>query len=534
MKGLEIQVNGGAGEIGGNKVFIKASDKQFLFDFGLSFKDNEIYFDTFLQPRRFNGMIDYLRLGFIPAINNLYRNDMILTYSNVLQNQFKIDAGNQNCVDAFFLSHPHMDHYKFSSFLKKKTPFFMNWVCKVMMEYISDVSMDPLISDVLEYYELFKKVPKKRQKAGSNAIEYKRATKNDYDPSEKTRNIRIIEDNSPIIFESTEGNIEIKSCRVDHSIPGSSAFIISQAEKSIIYTGDFRLHGFHKDWMEKFIEEAKNSNPTAILCDGALVPNTRTFNSDKFSRIEESEEGVEKRSEEIIKAAPGLVLVNFPVRNLDRFLIYHRLAKKLDRVFVVMPKMFKMIEYFWKSLENQSEPVKQDFLKAYPLPNINDPDSNDGLAIYLERKGWGKFEGEDYRTLDREIFDSKKFITYKEIHDDPSKFLMYLDFFMLTELIDINLPPNQVIYLKSETDAFNEEMEMQEEKLNAWLKHFGITKTQTIHSSGHSSVNDLIDTLQKINADNVIPIHTENPKTFERFGLSGKIIVPKRGKTYKF
>ena len=77
-------------------------------------------------------------------------------------------------------------------------------------------------------------------------------------------------------------------------------------------------------------------------------------------------------------------------------------------------------------------------------------------------------------------------------------------------------------------------MKIKEEKLDAWLKRFNISKSETIHSSGHCSVDDLIDFLQKIDAENIIPVHTEHPETFQEFGLFGKVILPEKGKRITF
>ena len=47
-------------------------------------------------------------------------------------------------------------------------------------------------------------------------------------------------------------------------------------------------------------------------------------------------------------------------------------------------------------------------------------------------------------------------------------------------------------------------------------------------------MDHLIQALEKIDADNIIPIHTEHPETFKEFGLSGKILIPEKGKRYTF
>jgi len=56
---MNIEIFGGLNEIGGNKIFINIGDKKFLFDFGLSFSENQKYFSEFLNPRKLNGIIDY-------------------------------------------------------------------------------------------------------------------------------------------------------------------------------------------------------------------------------------------------------------------------------------------------------------------------------------------------------------------------------------------------------------------------------------------------------------------------------------------
>jgi len=117
---MNVEIFGGVGEIGGNKIFVNIGDKKFLFDFGLSFSENQKYFSDFLNPRKFNGIIDYLYLGLIPPINKLYRNDIITPFSEILNSDpYNIITTHENIVDAFFLSHAHLDHYKFMSFLKQ-------------------------------------------------------------------------------------------------------------------------------------------------------------------------------------------------------------------------------------------------------------------------------------------------------------------------------------------------------------------------------------------------------------------------------
>ncbi|HEY0087920.1 MAG TPA: MBL fold metallo-hydrolase RNA specificity domain-containing protein, partial [Candidatus Lokiarchaeia archaeon] len=254
----------------------------------------------------------------------------------------------------------------------------------------------------------------------------------------------------------------------------------------------------------------------------------RELNDNIYSLKEQSEREVLLKSEELIKSHPGLILINFPARNLDRILIYYELAKRFHRYFAITPKIFLFLQYIRSYFEKLNENESKQFKAAYKLPEIN----SENIIVYLPRRSWGKFELIDYKKFEKKIFNEKNYITYKEIKKEPEKYLLYLDFFMLNELIDLDQNPGTVMYLNSTTDPFSEEMELQEDKLNAWLERFGIFKTETVHSSGHCSVKDLIETLQKINADYIIPVHTENQESFKDLGLKGNLIFPEYGKKF--
>lgn len=527
---MEIEIHGGINEIGGNKVLLNINEKRFLFDFGLSFNDNNKYFSEFLSPRKLNGIVDYLYLGLIPSFQDFYRNDLITPFEEILKKEsYAISPSENNIIDACFLTHAHLDHYKFIGFLRKDTPIYMNWISHTIIDYLSKTSTDSLLPDILQFYERFKMIPKKRQ-SEDKEIQYKRAKKNDYKENETKRKIKVMDIGKPYTFKSNSGEIIITQYLMDHSIPGACSYIIEHDGRSIIYTGDFRMHGFHSEWVKNFAEVAHKSNPIAIITEGTRVSNIQDFNNASYRSEDQSEDDVQIRSRDMIRRHPGLIVVNFPARNLDRCLLYYNLSKRYDRIFTVTPKMFLYLESFKARLENMEEQDIENFYNDYNIPEFSD----EYFKIYLPRKGWGRYESQDYRTYERALFDNYHYVTYKDIQKEPERYLLYLDFYLLGELIDLDQSPNSVMYLYSTTDPFNEEMELQDAKLNAWLDRFGVLRTETIHSSGHCNVDHLIDFIQKVDADNIIPIHTEHPETFEQFGFSGKIISPEIGKKYIF
>ena len=529
---MQISFYGGINEIGGNKIFIKSGEKTFCFDFGLSFRDMNQYFSNFLNPRKLNGIIDYLYLGLIPAINKIYRNDYITPFKEKLKNRrYNIIPSDENLIDACFLTHAHLDHCMFLGFLKKHTPIYINWLTESILDYLDKTSSNPLVPNMLRFYDAFKLIPKKNSKfKDKSEIEYKRARKNDYKKHEVVRNINIINPGEHKPFNTSDGKIIITPYSVDHSIPGSCAYIIEQDGRSVVYTGDFRRHGMHQEWVNYFIDAAKKTNPIAIISEGTRVPSIDEYKSDDYEDDSLSEDEVKKDSGELIKHHNELILFNCPSRNLDRILLYYELAKKNDRILAITPKIHMYIEWFKKKLDSFDEREIKEFYKYYDLPEYDD----DFISVYLPRKGWGRFELQDYNKRERVILEEKKYVNFKNLKAEPERYLMYLDYYMINELIDLDQRQDSILFINSTTDPFNEEMVIQEKKLNAWLNRFGVIKTETIHSSGHINVDDLIHTLSSIQADYVIPVHSENPETFKEFGLSSNVIIPEKRKVYIF
>ncbi|GAG84517.1 unnamed protein product, partial [marine sediment metagenome] len=264
--------------------------------------------------------------------------------------------------------------------------------------------------------------------------------------------------------------------QTDHSIPGAGSYIVEYDGRSVIYTGDFKRHGFHSEWVNDFISHARNSNPIAIITEGTRVPSIDSYRGGTYHDDEHSENDVKSRSKSEIQDHPGLILVRFPSRNLDRILLYYSLAKKFDRRFAISPKIFHYIDSFRMDLDDKEENTIKQHYNDYDLPNYSDKN----LVVYLPRKSWGKFESADYKGYQNDIFNIDNYVTYKDVKKEPDKYLLYLDDFMLSELIDLNQKPGTTLFLNSTTDPFSEEMKIKEEKLDAWLERFKISKSETI------------------------------------------------------
>ena len=117
---LSINCYGGVGEIGGNKVLLEDGNTRFFFDFGFPFKKRAKYFEEYLNPRPGAGLLDLLEMGLIPPIQGILRDD--LAGKKVWQKFSSSPLFRQLDIDGILLTHAHVDHSGYISFLRDDIP----------------------------------------------------------------------------------------------------------------------------------------------------------------------------------------------------------------------------------------------------------------------------------------------------------------------------------------------------------------------------------------------------------------------------
>jgi ribonuclease J len=88
-------------------------------------------------------------------------------------------------------------------------------------------------------------------------------------------------------------------------------------------------------------------------------------------------------------------------------------------------------------------------------------------------------------------------------------------------------------YVLSASEPFNEEMEIDYERLVNWLSHYGLPQYH-VHVSGHMMPLQLKAALREINAKQVFPVHTENAELFKKFmgNAAGQVTLVEKSKEY--
>ncbi|MFB6089300.1 MAG: MBL fold metallo-hydrolase RNA specificity domain-containing protein, partial [Candidatus Aenigmatarchaeota archaeon] len=392
----------------------------------------------------------------------------------------------------------HMDHLGYVHFLRRDIPIHVSEETKAVMDLFTRTGASGF-EEFSNFKPSFKLVPKKRGEG------MKRRTARD---GVKERDVRTFEFGK----EFEIGSLKIVPYRVDHSLPGATGYVIFTSEGPLVYTGDLRFHGRHSEWSYNFVEETEKVDPVAVISEGTRIKEEEA----------KTEEYVQRESTKHIKGQDGLAIANFPIRDTERLLTFYKTAIKNNRKLV--------IEY--------RQAMLLDLMEEHGVERLPSCD-NENIRIFYPKKSWGligrddfpeKQIERDYRSWERNYVNKDNVIDAEEIGGNQEKYVMFMNYFQLNNLIDIK-PVKGSVHIRSITEPFCEEMELDQKRINNWLKKFDLYPEERIHSSGHSSGTDIFEMLRKISPKKLFPIHTEYPGKFRKLDARTKLI--EYGKEYE-
>jgi ribonuclease J len=298
------------------------------------------------------------------------------------------------------------------------------------------------------------------------------------------------------------GPMEFVPVHVDHSIPGAYGFVIHTSEGAMAYTGDFRFHGPAGSMTGDFVEAARKASPTLLLTEG-----TRVRPGDQGPETTENE--VMEEASKFVRGTRALVFSTFRGNDVDRINTFHEASRRSGRRLAVSMKMAILLDK-----------LKGD-------RNLKVPRLGKDLDVYVRRKKSGRLDDSDYYPWERQFLEHG--VSASDVRGRQGEVFLHLEAWNFPELVDIK-PEKGGAYIHSATEAFNEEGEREEGVIRNWIRHLGFRYAQ-LHASGHASMSGVEGLVAGVGAEKVVPVHTEHPGLFRRFGKNGKFAVrpPKKG-----
>ena len=493
----------GVGCIGGNKILLEDGQARLFFDFGKNFGAEGDYYEEFIKPKSLSGIYEPVQMGLLPAFRDLYRDDMISESFDPWQGIATQEIGE---VGGVLVSHAHVDHIGSLHHLRVDIPIY----CSPMTAAISKAFQDTAAGSVPGEYCYY--VCRTDGAGGLSTPPWKT-----HPYAGKKYHLT-----EPVNAEFTEfwnsvhggrklealecetaskcAGLNLKSFPVDHSIYGATAWAVETAAGWVVYAGDLRMHGTYGDYTTQFVQQAAALNPVALILEGTRITSNSTY----------TETSVKEASLEAVKKCNSLVIADFGPRNVERLVSFLEIARETGRELAILPKDAYLLEAMKVAGSTQSV-----------------PDMAEGnTRIYREYSSspakWQAHIFDEFQHL---------LLSPAELNQNQDKFIVCLSFFDVNELPYIR-PADGSIWLSSNCEAFNEEMQIDEQRLRNWLDKFGIEFVSggAFHVSGHASGSDLEQIVRTIQPKTLIPVHTEHPELFvEKVGDVCTVHIAEKG-----
>jgi ribonuclease J len=236
---------------------------------------------------------------------------------------------------------------------------------------------------------------------------------------------------------------------------------------------------------QDFIEAAKEAEPVAVVSEATNMTGASVSN----------EVEVQGKLNSIISQADGVVLAEFGYSDVDRLNSFFNIAKQDGRCLAVSLRQAQLLD----ALRND---------KGLTVPDLSDP------ALMVFRKSKQRYERWERALMERFDGDGKVFDVF-EASKRQCSMVLALSFYDFEELVALE-PAAGSCYVLSASEPFNEEMEIDFERLVNWLRHYGLPQYH-VHVSGHMMPLQLKAALKMMDAKRVFPVHTEHADLFAGF-----------------
>ena len=268
----------------------------------------------------------------------------------------------------------------------------------------------------------------------------------------------------------------------DHSAFDSYAFLITNDNKSIFYSGDFRAHGREHEKFDNLI-----CNPPKV--DLLLMEGTLIGERIDEPNIEELE--VERKLVGLCLETKGTVFVTVPSMNIDRIISIYNAAKQTGRKFILdlhAAELFDRLKNYSNDIPQSAYP---DVLLWYPKFQRENFDKHGLNWLMQKHKYWKK--------------------TLKDFSSEIPKSIMMLRPYCKNE-IEKNADLSGSVWVYSMWKGYlGRKKSLQD--LKQWTEGKGIP-FKFLHTTGHAQLQDLKRLAKALSPQVLIPIHSYHCELF--------------------
>lgn len=269
------------------------------------------------------------------------------------------------------------------------------------------------------------------------------------------------------------GDLQIVPLPADHSAYDAAMFLISKGKKKVLFTGDFRLHGYRGGATEKIIKKYVGK-VDVLITEGTLLsrPSAVLSEFDLQARIKP------------LLQKYKYVFVLCSSLNIDRLGTFHNNTPK-GRYFICDAFQKEIFTIAAKSSVSQY----YKFEKALTY-GTNLKLREQGFVMPIRQNDWFKSILTDYK-------------------DEPGAILLY-----------------------SMWDGY---LDGRDQELLEFIAPFlAADRFQILHTSGHATLEGIRQLVEWTRPDTIIPMHTEAGHVLANQGFASKVLCLADGEVYRF
>ncbi|MHA1384053.1 MAG: MBL fold metallo-hydrolase RNA specificity domain-containing protein [Candidatus Helarchaeota archaeon] len=402
------------------------------------------------------------------------------------------------------------------------------------------------------------------------------------------------------------GSLKIEAISVDHSVPGALSFLVTdeKTKKTILYSGDFRFGGESASKLEEYIRKIKKKTEKidVFICEGTRIAENKINTEEQIEEnLVEKMKNLEnlilidfnwkdlerlktilnccKKIGRILLISPKTAFLlfqfhqNYPDEypnpiNEENLKIY---LKRKGNLLYSPNDYDKYSMGFFSKWGKNSAQKDLNLTRFKHMLDLKRSENDDSKIEYFEdmnkknKKYFGnllELQSKLFGNLDEEqqvdklnmicelaFHHFKNGVRAYEVRDAPQKYVLMFSFWDVNELFDlsqVNGDMSGTFFIKANTEPFNDEMLIDEQKMINWLKYFKINYEAKLkndgsnreiflreHVSGHATGPEIKKIIAELKPNLVVPIHTENTGQFKEIveKLRIKFRIPKYGES---